>query len=177
MYIHIQFSSVTHSYPTLCHPIDCSMPDFPVHHQLLSLLKLISIELGVAIQQAHPLLSPLLLSSIFPSIRVFSNELVLPIRWSKYWNFSFSIRPSSENSELISFTLDWLDLLDQTVQGTLKSLLQNHSSKESTLRCSVFFRVQLSQPSMTTGKTTALTRMDLASKVIHCLGLRIWNEG
>ena len=157
MYIHIQFSSVTHSYPTLCHPMDCSMPGFPVHHQLLSLLKLISIALGVAIQQAHPLLSPLLLSSIFPSIRVFSNELVLPIRWSKYWNFSFSIRPSSENSELISFTLDWLDLLDQTVQGTLKSLRTHHSLKASILWHSAFFMVQHSYPYLTTGKTIALT--------------------
>ena len=107
---------------------------------------------------------PLLLSpSIFPSISVFSSESVLHIRWPTYWSFSFSIRPFNEYSGLISFSTDWLDLL--AVQGTLKSLLQHHSSKASILRCSDFFIVQLSHPYMTTGKTTALTRQTFVSKV------------
>ena len=97
-----------------------------------------------------------LLPSIFPSIRVFSNESARHIRWPKYWGFSFNISPSNEHSGLISFRVDWLDLL--AVQGTLNSLLQHHSSKASILRCSAFFIVQLSQPYMTTGKTIALTR-------------------
>ena len=101
----------------------------------------------------HPLL---LLPSIFPSIRVFSNESVLCIRWPKYWSFSFSISPSNEYSGLVSFRMDWLDLL--AVQGTLRSLLQRHSSKASILQCSAFFTIQLSHPYMTTGKTIALTR-------------------
>ena len=109
----------------------------------------------------HPLL---FLSSIFPSIRVFSNESVLCIRWPKYWTFSFSISPSSEYSGLISFRMDWLDLL--AVQGTLKSLLQHHSSKASILWCSDFFIVQLSHPYMTTGKTIALTRWTFIGKVM-----------
>ena len=107
----------------------------------------------------HP---PLLLSSVFPRIRVFSNESALHIRWPKDWSFSFSISPSNEHSRLISFRMDWLDLLP--VQGTLKSLLQHHSSKASILRCSAFFTVQLSHPYMTTGKTIALTRRPLLAK-------------
>ena len=110
---------------------------------------------------------PLLLPSIFPSIRVFSNESVLHIRWPKYWSFSFSISPSKEHPGLISFRMDWLDLL--TVQGTLKSLLQHHSSKASILWCSAFFPVQLSHPYMTTGKTIALTRWTFVGKVIALL--------
>ena len=109
----------------------------------------------------------LLLSSIFPSIRVFSNESVLCIRWPKYWSFSFSISPSSEYSGLISFRMDWFDLL--AVQGTLKSLLQHHSSKASILQGSAFFIVQLSHPYMTTRKTVALTRQTFASKVMSLL--------
>ena len=109
----------------------------------------------------HPLLLP---PSIFPSIRVFSNESVLHIRWTKYWSFSFSISPSNEYSRLISFRMDWLDLL--AVQGTLKSLLQHHSSKASILRRSAFFEVQLSHPYMTTGKTIALTRRTFVGKVM-----------
>ena len=109
----------------------------------------------------------LLLPSIFPSIRVFSNESVLHIRWPKYWSFSFSISPSSEYSGLISFRMDWLDLL--VVQGTLKSLLQHHSSKASILRCSAFFTVQLSHPNMTPGKTIPLTRRTFVGKVISLL--------
>ena len=110
---------------------------------------------------------PLLLPSIFPSIRVFSNESALHIRWPKYWSFSFSISPSNEYSGLISFTMDWLDLL--AVQGTLKSLLQHHSSKASILRCSAFFIIQLSYPYVTTGKTIALTRQTFVSKVTSLL--------
>ena len=109
----------------------------------------------------------LLLPSIFPSIRVFSKESVLPIRWPKYWGFSFSISPSNEYSELISFRMDWLDLL--AVQGILKSPLQHHSSKASVLRCSAFFIVQLSHPYMTTGKTIALTRWTFVGKVMSLL--------
>ena len=112
----------------------------------------------------HPLL---LLPSIPPSIRVFSNELVLPIRWPKYWSFSFSISLSNEHPGLISFRMDWLDLL--AVQGTLKSLLQHHSSKASILRCSAFFIIQLSHPYMTTGETIALTRRTFVCKVISLL--------
>ena len=109
----------------------------------------------------------LLLPSIFPSIRVFSNESVLHIRWPKYRSFSFNISPSNEYSELISFRMDWLDLL--SAQGTLKSLLQHHSSKASILQCSAFFIVQLSHPYMTTGKTIALTGWTFAGKVISSL--------
>ena len=109
----------------------------------------------------------LLLPSIFPSFRVFPTESVLPIRWPKYWSFSFSISPSNEYSELISFKMDWLDLL--AVQGTLKSLLQHHSSKASILQCSAFFIVQLSHPYMTTRKTIALTRQTSVGKVMSLL--------
>ena len=110
---------------------------------------------------------PLLLPSIFPSLRVFSNESVLQIRWLKYWSFSFSISPTNEYSGLISFRKDWLDLL--AVQGTLKSLLQHHSSKASVLWHSAFFRVQLSHPYMTTGKTIPLTRWTFFGKVTSLL--------
>ena len=112
----------------------------------------------------HPLLLP---PSIFPSIKVFSNESVLCIRWPKYWSFSFSISPSSEYSGLVSFKMDWLDLL--AVQGTLRSLLQHHSSKASMLQHSTFFMVQLSHPYMTTGKTIALTRWTFVGKVMSLL--------
>ena len=112
----------------------------------------------------HPLLLP---PSVLPSIRVFSNELALRIRWPKYWSFSFSISPSNEYSGLISFRMDWLDLL--AVQGTLKSLLQHHSSKASILQRSAFFTVQLSHPYMTTGKTIALTRRTFVGKVMSLL--------
>ena len=128
-----------------------------------SLLKLMSIELVMPSNHlilCHPLLSP----SIFPSIRVFSNESVVLIRWPRYWSFSFNISPSSEYSGLISFRMDWLDLLE--VQGTLKSLFQHHSSKASVLRYSAFFMVQLSHPHVTIGKTIALTRWTFVSKVI-----------
>ena len=132
-----------------------------------SLLKLMSIE-SVAPSNhlflCHPLL---LLPSIFPSIRIFSNESALCIRWAKHWSFSFNISPSSEHSGLISFRMDWLDLL--AVQGTLKSLLQHHSSKASIPRCSAFFIVQLSHLYMTTGKTIALTRWTFVGKVMSLL--------
>ena len=132
-----------------------------------SLLKLMSIEL--VMPSNHPILCrPLLLPpSIFPSIGVFSDESVLLIRWPKYWSFSFTICPSSEYSGLISFRMDWLDLL--AVQGTLGSLLQHHSSKASILRRSAFFIVQLSHPYMTTGKTITLTRRTFVSKVMSLL--------
>ena len=134
-----QFSSVTQSCVTLCDTMDCSTPDLPVQHHSQSLAKLISIELEMPSNRlilCHPLL---LLPSIFPRIRVFSNESALHIRWPKYWSFNFSISPSNEYSGLISFRMDWLDLL--AVQGTLKSLLQHHSSKASIFWHSTFFIV------------------------------------
>ena len=130
-----------------------------------SLLKLMSIDSMInRLILCHPLLLP---PSIFPSIRVFSNESVLPIRWPKYWSFSFSISPSNEYSGLISFRMDWLDL--RAAQGTLKSLLQHHSSKASILQCLAFSMVQLSHPYMTTGKTLALTRWTFVGKVMSLL--------
>ena len=132
-----------------------------------NLLRLTSIESVMPSNHlilCHPLL---LLPSIFTIIRVFSNELALHIRWPKYWSFSFNISPSNEHPGLIPFRMDWLDLL--AVQGTLKSLLQLHSSKASILRCSAFFIVQLSHPYMTTGKTIALTRRTFAGKVMSLL--------
>ena len=132
-----------------------------------SLLKLIFIDSVMPSNHlilCHPLLLPL---SIFPSTRGFSNESTLHIRWSKYWSFSFSISPSNEYSGLISFKTDWFDLL--AVQGTLKSLLQHHSSKASILQCSAFFIVQLSHPYMTTGKIIALTRWTTVDKVMSLL--------
>ena len=119
----------------------------------------------------HPFLLPL---SIFPSIRVFSNESVLCIRWPKYWRFSFSINPSNEYSRLISFRMDWLDLL--AVQGTLKNLLQHHSSKASILQCSAFFIVQLSHPYMTTGKTIALTGLTLVGNIMSLLFNKLFKK-
>ena len=129
--------------------MDCSLPGFPVHHQLPEPIQIHVYQVSDAIQSFY-----LLLPSIFPSIRVFSNESVLRIRWPKYWSFSFSISPSNEYSGLISFRIDLFDLL--AIQGTLKSLLQHHSSKASVLRCSAFFMVQLPYPYMTTRKTMLL---------------------
>ena len=131
-----------------------------------SLLKLMSIT-SVIPSNRLILCHPLLLPSIIPSISVFSIELVLRIKWPKYWSFSFSISPSNEYSGLTSFTMDWLDLLE--VQGTLKSLLQHHSSKTSILQCSAFFTVQLSHPYLTTGKTIALTTQTFVGKVMSLL--------
>ena len=138
------------------------MPGLPVHHQLPCLPKLMSIE--SVMPSNHLILCPplLLLPSIFSSIRVFSSESTLRIRWPKYWSFSFNISPSNEHPGLISFRMDWLDLL--AVQGTL-SLLQHHSSKASILCCSAFFIVQLSHSYMTTGKHRALTRWTFNDKV------------
>ena len=144
--------------------MDCIWPGFPVHHHLPSLLKLMSIELVMPSNHLILCCPLLLLPSIFPSIRVFSNESALRIRWPKDWSFSFSISPSNEYSGLISFRMDWLDLL--AVQGTFKSLLQHHSSKASIPRHSAFFIVQLSHPYMTTGKTIALTRRTFVGKCL-----------
>ena len=156
----VQFSSVAQSCPTLCDPMDCCTPGLPVHHQLPEPAQTYVYQVGDAFQPSYPLTSPLLLQpSIFPSIRVFSNESVLHIRWPKYWSFNFSISPSNEYSGLIPFRMDWLDLL--AVQGTVKSLLQHHSSKESFLRCLAFFIVQLSYTYMTPGKTIALRTQDI----------------
>ena len=132
-----------------------------------SLVKLMTIESVMPSNHLILCHSLLLLPSSFPTIRVFSNESVLRIRWPKYWSFSFSISPSNEYSRLISFRMGWLDLL--AAHGTLKSLLQHHSSKASILRCSAFFIVQLSHPYMTTGKTIALTRRAFVGKVMSLL--------
>ena len=167
--MHIQFSSVQ----SLSHVLLFATPQPAAHKASLSitnsqsLLKLMSIESVVPSNRlilCHPLL---LLPSIFPSIRIFSNESALCIRWAKHWSFSFNISPSNEYSGLISFRMDWLDLL--AVQETLKSLLQHYSSKASIPRCSAFFIVQLSLPYMTTGKTIALTRQTFVSKVLPFL--------
>ena len=147
--------------------MDCSTPGFLSFTNSWSLLKLMSIKSVMPSNRlilCHPLL---LLPSIFPSIKVFSNESALHMRWPKYWHFSYSISPSKEHPGLISFRMDWLDLL--AVQGTPKSLLQHHSSKTSILQHSAFFLVQLSHPYMTTGKTIALTRQTFASKVMSLL--------
>ena len=162
----VQFSSVAQSCLTLCNPMNCSTPGLPVHHQLRSSLKLMSIE-SVVPSSRLILCRPLFLPPIPPSIRVFSSESTLRMKWPKYWSFSFSIIPSKEHPGLISFRVDWLDLL--AVQGTLKSLLQHHSSKASILWRSAFFTVQLSHPYMTTGKTIALTRRTFVGKVISLL--------
>ena len=137
----VQFSPVTHSCLTLCNPMNCSMPGLPVHHQLLESTQTYVHCVSDAIQPSHPRSSPLLLPSVFPSIRVFSNESALCIRWPKCWSFTFNISPSNEHPGLISFRMDWMDLL--AVQGTLKSLLQHHSSKTSILWRSAFFIVWL----------------------------------
>ena len=164
--VHIPFSRsvVSDSFETLCtavHQASLSITNSQ------SLLKLMSIE-SVMPSNHLILCCPLLLPpSIFPSIRVFSNKSVLHIRWPKYWSFSFNIRPSNEHLGLISFRMDWLDLL--AVQGTLKSLLQHHSSKASILWCSAFFIVQLSHPYMTSGETIALTRWTFVGKVMSLL--------
>ena len=165
----LMFISVAQSCLTLCDPMNCTQDTRPpcpspqprVHP------KPMSIELVMPSNHlilCHPLL---LLLSILPNIRIFSNESALCIRWPKYWSFSFNISPSNEHPELISFRMDWLDHL--AVQGTLKSLLQHHSSKASILLCSAFFIVQFSHPYMTTGKTIALTRRTFVDKVMSLL--------
>ena len=155
-----QFSSVqslSQSCPTLCDPVNRSTPGLPVHHQLLDSIRLTSIESVMPSSHLIHCCPLLLLPPIPPSIRVFSNESTLCMRWPKYWSFSFSIIPSKEIPGLISFRMDWLDLV--AVQGTLKSLLQHHSSKASILWRSAFFTGQLSHPSMIIGKTIALTKV------------------
>ena len=148
-----------------CDPIDCNTPGFPVHHQLPELTQTHGHQVSDAIQ-SHPMSSP------FPPTFSLSQhqslfKWVLCIRWPKYWSFSFSISPSNEYSGLISFKMDWLNLL--AVQGTLKSLLQHHSSKASILRLSAFFILQFSHPYMTTRKAIALTRWTFVSKVMSLL--------
>ena len=163
-------SSFAKSCPTLCDPMSTSL-SFTISQ---SLLKLMYIELVMPSNHLGLCRPLLLLPSVFPSIRVFSSELALHIRWPKYWSFSFSISSSNEYSELISFRMDWLYLL--AVQGTLKSLLQHHSTKVSFLWCSVFFMLQLSHLYISTGKSIALTIQNFVSKMmslllLHCLYL------
>ena len=160
----ISISSVAQSCPILCDPMDCSMPGSLFISNSCSLLKHMSIESVMPSNHLILCRPLLLLSSIFPSIRVLSNELALHIRWPKYWSFSFSISPSNEYSGLISFRIAWFDLL--AVHGTLKSLLQCHSSKASVLWHSAFFMVQHSHAPMTNVKTIALTRQTIVSKVM-----------
>ena len=147
--------------------MNSSMPGLPVHHQLLESTQPTSIESVMPSNHLILCCSLLLLPSIFPSIKVFSNESALCIRWPKYWSLSFNISPSNEHPGLISFRMVWLDLL--AVQGTLKSLLQHYSSKASVLLCSAFFTVQLSHQYMATGKTIALTRRTFVDKVMSLL--------
>ena len=144
-----------------------SKPGLPIHHQLLEFTQTHVHRVSDAIQPSHPLSSPSPPAPNPPIIKVFSNESTLRMRWPKYWSFSFSIIPPKEHPGLISFRMDWLDLL--AVQGTLKSLIQHHSSKASILWHSAFFTVQLSHPYMTTGKTIALTRWTFVGKVMSLL--------
>ena len=161
----VQFSSVAQLCPTLCDPMNRSPPGLHVLHQLPESTQTHVHSVCDAIQ---PSLSPPSHAAFnLSSIRVFSNESALHIRWPKYWSFSFNISPTNEHPGLISFMMDWLDLL--AVQGTLKSLLQHHSSKASILRRSAFFTVQFSYPYMTTGKTIALTRLTFVGKVMSLL--------
>ena len=168
-----QLSSIAQSCLTLCDPMNHSTPGLPVHHQLPEFTQTHAHQVSDAIQPSHPLAHPplcrplLLLPPIPPSIKVFSYESTLHMRWPKHWNFSFSIISSKEIQGLTSFRMDMLDRL--AVQGTLKSLLQHHSSKASILRRSAFFTVQLSHPYMITGKTIALTRWTFVGKVMSPL--------
>ena len=168
--------SVSQSCPALCNPMDYSAPGFLVHHLLPEFTQTHVHWVDDAMQPSYPRRPLLLPPSVIPSNRVFSNESVLRIRWPKYWSFSFSISPCNEHSGLISFGMDWLDLL--AVQGTLsslptptprRSLLQHHSSKASVLQHPAFFIVQLSHPYMSTGKTIALTRQTFVGKVMSLL--------
>ena len=160
-----QGSLVTQSCPTLCDPMNCNIPGLAITNSRSS-LRLTSIE--SVMPSSHLILChPLLLPPIPPSIRVFSRESTLRMRWPKYWSVSFSIIPSKEITGLVSFKMDWLDLL--AVQRTLKSLRQHHSLNALILQCSAFFTVQLSHPYMTIGKTIALTRWTLVGKVMSLL--------
>ena len=163
----VQFSSVTQSCLTLCDPMNCSTEASLSITNSWSLLRLICIESVTPSNHLILCCSIFLLPSFFPNIRVFSNESVFHIRWPNYWSFSFSISPSNDYSGLISFRIDWLDLL--AVQGTLKSPLQHYSSKTSILQLSAFFILQLSHPYMTTGKTIALIRRTFVGKVMSLL--------
>ena len=163
----VQFSSVSQLCPTLCDLMNRCTPGLPVHHQLPEFTQTHAHRVGAAIQPSHPLLSPSPPAPNPSQCQGLSSESALHIRWPKYWSFSFSISPSNEHPGLISFRMDWLDLL--AVQGILKSLLQHHSSKASVFRCSPFFTVQLSHPYMTTGKTIALTRWTFVGKVMSLL--------
>ena len=162
-----RFSSVAQLCPTLCHPMDHSTPGFPVHHQLPEFTQTHVHRVSDAIQLSHPLSSPSTPAFNPPQHQGLSNESAFRTRWPKYWSFSFSISSSNEHPGLISFRIDWLDLL--AVQGPLKSLLQHHSSKASILWCSAFFTVQLSHLYMTTGKAIALTRRTFVGKVMSLL--------
>ena len=152
---------------TLCNPMDWSMPGYPILHHLLELAQTYIHWVGDAIQLSHPLSSPSLPAFNLSQHHGLSNESALRISWPEYWSLSFSISPSNEYSALISFRMDWFDLF--AVQGTLKCLLQHHSSKTSVLWCLAFFMVQLSHPYMTTGKTIALTRQIFVGKVMSLL--------
>ena len=163
----VQLSSVAQSCPTLCDPMDCSTPDLSVDHQLPEFTQTHVHRVCDAIQPSHPLSSPSPPAFNISQHQGLFNESTLCMRWPKYWSFSFSISPSREYSGLISFRIDWLDLL--AAQGTLKSLLQHHGSKASILWRSAFFIVQLSHPYMTTGKTIALTRRTFVGKVMSLL--------
>ena len=160
--ISVQFSSVALSCPTLCDPMDCSMQDFPVHHQPPNLAQAPVHRVSDAIHPSRPLSSPSPPAFNLSQHQGLFRESVIHIRWPKYWSFSFNISPSSGYSELIFFRIDRLDLL--AVQGMLKSLLHHHISKVTIFQCSAFFMVQLSHPYMTTGKTIALSRWKLLAK-------------
>ena len=163
----ISVQSVSQSCLTLCDPVNCTTPGFPVQHQLPESTQTHVHWVSDTIQPPHPLSCPSPPALNLPTIRVFSNESVLCIRWPKYWSLSFSISPSSEYSGLIPFRMDWLHLL--AIQGALKSLLQHHNSKASILRRSSFFIVQLSHWYTTTGKIIALTRRTFVDKVMSLL--------
>ena len=170
-YLYFQFSSVTQSCPTLCDPMSHTMPGLPSITKSWNLPKLVSIE--SVMPSNHLFLGcPLfLLPSIFPSVRVFSSESALRIRWPKHWSFSVNISPSNGYSGLISFRMGWFDL---AVQGTLESLPQHHSSKTPIFQHSAFFIVQLSHPYLTTGKTVALTIRTFVGKVMSLLFMITW---
>ena len=147
--------------------MNCSTPGLPIHNQLLEFTQTHVRRVSDAMQPSHPLSSPSPFVLNISQHQVFSNESALRIRWPEYWSFSFNVSPPNEHPGLISFRMDWLDLL--AVQGTLKSLLQHQSSKASILQCSAFFTVQLSHPYMTTGKTIALTSQTFIDKVMSLL--------
>ena len=171
----VWFISVAQSCPILYDPMDCSTRGLPVHHQLPEFTQNHIHRVSDAIQPSHPLSPPSPPAFNLSQHQGLSNESALRMRWPKYWSFSFSISPSKEHPGLISFRMDWLDLL--AVQGTLKSLLQHHSSNASILQRSAFFTAQLSHPYMTTGKTIALTRWTFVGKVMSLLSnmLSVWS--